>query len=198
MNLDQTPNAGDYRVVYADPPWRFKARTAIATDGARSAGAHYPTMDLEAVKALPVRDVASRHALLFLWTTGPFLELSFEVIRAWGFRYSTIGFAWMKTRRNAGVLIDPARDLHFGGGYTTRSNVELCLLARRGSPPPRLSNSVRQAILSPVREHSRKPDETRSRIIDYAHGPRLEMFARSPSEGFDAWGNETTKFEASA
>jgi len=197
-DLRSMENAGRYQVVLADPPWRFKARTAVATDGARSAGAHYPTMDLAAIKALPVRDVLARDCHLFLWTTGPFLELSFDVLAAWGFRYSTIAFAWMKLRRGAGGLFyDHVNDLHFGGGYTTRSNVEICLLGRRGSPK-RLSRAVRQAILGPVREHSRKPDVTRERIIAYADGPRLEMFARSRADGFDAWGNQVDKFEDAA
>ena len=84
-------------------------------------------------------------------------------------------------------------DLHVGLGLTTRKNAEFCLLGRRGSCR-RNSKSVREIILSPVRQHSRKPDEVYDRIEEYCDGPYLELFARQERPGWTAWGNETTKF----
>lgn len=189
MNLSAMPNAGAYRVVYADPPWRFKTFKGEAK-------IPYVTMTLDDICALPVREVCAPDAHLFMWTTGPFLEKSFRVLNAWGFRYSTVAFVWVKLRKglgDGGLFYDTLHDFHVGQGYTTRSNAEFCLLGRRGKPG-RLSKGVRQLIVDPVREHSRKPEETRRRIISYADGPRLEMFARSGADGFDAWGNEIGKF----
>lgn len=88
-------------------------------------------------------------------------------------------------------------DFHVGLGLTTRKNAEFVLLGRRGNAK-RLAKDVRELILSPRREHSRKPDEMYSRVERYCAGPYLELFARQPRPGWDSWGNETTKFEAVA
>jgi len=177
-----------YSVLYADPAWRFKTRTGEAK-------VPYPTMTLAEIKALPVADVCAKDCHLFLWVTAPFLDKGFDVLKAWGFKYSTVAFVWVKLRKKAGggLFYDTVHDFHLGQGYTTRSNAEFCLLGRRGSPK-RLSKGVRQLIVSPLREHSRKPEEARARILQYAAGPRLELNARSPAVGFDAWGNEINLF----
>lgn len=159
-------------------------------------------MSLAEIMALPVREIAARDCHLFLWTTGPHLQQAFKVIDAWGFRYSSLAFVWVKRRRQAdndhdGMLFMDRRDLFTGMGYTTRQNVEIVLLGRRGSPP-RLARDVHQVITAPRQEHSRKPTEAHARIERYCAGPRLEMFARAPREGWTAWGNETTKFVEAA
>lgn len=184
-----------YRVVYADPAWRFAVRSSKGEG--RSPDAHYQTMTLAEIKALPVAEVAAPDSFCFMWTTAPHLKQGLEVLAAWGFAYSTVAFTWAKTLRryNAapGLFYDATADFHTGLGYTTRGNAEFCLLGRRGQPK-RLSKGVRSLVVSPLREHSRKPDEVRDRIIAFADGPRLEMFARSEAPGFDAWGNEVEKF----
>jgi N6-adenosine-specific RNA methylase IME4 len=179
---------GGYSVIYEDPPWKFVTRRPVDV-------VPYPTMTLPAIKALPVADIAARDCHLFMWTTGPFLEKSFEVLKAHGFRYSTVAFVWVKLRKKAGggLFYDTVHDFHVGQGYTTRSNAEFCLLGRRGRPQ-RLAKGVRQLIVEPLREHSRKPETTRERIVQYAEGPRLEMFARSAAPGFDAFGNQIGMF----
>lgn len=205
IDLRAMPLAGQYKMLAADPPWHFKSRTAIksANPGSRrDAERHYATMSLDAIKALPVGEVAARDAHLLLWTTGPFLAATFEVIEAWGFRYSAIAFAWFKLKRSIEPrqlrLVDVAQfDFHVGLGHTTRHNVELCLLARRGSPR-RESRKVREVIISPLREHSRKPEEFYERAEEYAVGPRLELFARQRRPGWDSWGNEVEKFAEAA
>lgn len=178
---------GPYSVIYADPAWDFRARSAKGMG--RSAQRHYDCMSLEDICALPVARAAADDAVLLIWTTGPFLEKTFEVIRAWGFAYKTVAFNWMKENRNGGLFI--------GMGYWTRSNGEWCLLATRGSPRRR-SAKVPQAVLEPVREHSRKPDCVYARIEELLAGPYLELFARTRRRGWDCWGNQAGKFGVAA
>lgn len=192
-----------FGVIAADPPWHFKSRTALQVQNwtsRRDAEKHYAVMGPEDIMALPVSDIAARDCHLFLWTTGPCLPQAFDVIKAWGFRYSAMAFTWVKLKRshNASQLrVVPliAGDLHTGLGLTTRKNAEFCLLARRGNCK-RISKSVREIILSPVREHSRKPDEFYDRVTQYAAGPYIELFARTSRDGWSTWGNEATKFDS--
>lgn len=124
------------------------------------------------------------------------------MIEAWGFRYSAVAFTWVKLKRSHDpnqlrILPSAEHDLHVGLGLTTRKNAEFCLLARRGNAR-RISKSVREIIMAPVREHSRKPDAAYERVRDYCAGPYLELFARTGRPGWTAWGNETDKFEDAA
>ena len=183
--------AGPFSVVYADPPWHYRCFTKAGE--ARSASQHYQTMSLADIKALPVADVAAKDCHLFMWVTGPNLRQAFEVIDAWGFKYSSVAFTWVKLTRRAPMLFMDKHSFHVGMGHTTRKNCEWVLLGRRGSPK-RLSKSIRELIIAPVREHSRKPDEAAERIEQYADGPYLEMFGRAPRENWTVWGNETSKF----
>ena len=148
----------------------------------RGAYLHYPIMNPDEIMALPVKEIADDNCLLFLWAINPILPVAFEVIKAWGFTYSTVAFVWAKTNKDG----TPAMGL----GYWTRANAELCLLGKRGSIR-RLSRNVRSLIISPRREHSQKPDEVRERIIQLVGNlPRIELFARRKVEGWDCWGNE--------
>jgi len=190
-----------FDVIVADPPWAFKTFTPdVLSD--RGAEQHYSTLDVQAIKSLPVRDIAAKDCHLFLWTTAPFLEASFSVMRAWGFRFSSTGFNWIKLRQGVQVdqmsWVEPTvvgADLHTGLGATTRKGSEFCLIGRRGNPK-RASGAVREVILAPVMEHSRKPEEARARIEEYA-GPGasiVELFARSTRPGWTAWGNQVGRF----
>jgi N6-adenosine-specific RNA methylase IME4 len=119
------------------------------------------------------------------------LDDAFMVMDAWGFVYKTCAFAWFKG--NALPLFpDDMRD-QMGCGYWTRANSEVCLLGTRGRPK-RVNADVRQAILEPRREHSRKPDCIYERIERLVEGPYLELFARSRRRGWDAFGYEVGKF----
>jgi len=114
-----------------------------------------------------------------------------------------MGFVWIKLNKNAsitdvrGLKLITLDDLFMGGGYTTRKNAEFCLLARRGSPV-RLDKSVHEVIIEQRREHSRKPEEARKRIMRYADGPYLELFSREDHRKWKTWGNEEGKFNARA
>ena len=105
------------------------------------------------------------------------------MLKAWGFKYKTVAFTWVKQNRKSDGLFT-------GMGYWTRANAEICLLATRGHPK-RINANVCQVILSHVEEHSKKPDEARDRIVKLMGDlPRVELFARQATEGWDVWGNE--------
>jgi N6-adenosine-specific RNA methylase IME4 len=143
-------------------------------------------MPFDEIAALPVRECVADDSFLFLWVPFPHLPQGLRLIDAWGFQYSGSAFCWVKLNPS-GV------GYHTGLGYSTRKNVELCLLGRRGSPR-RKAKDVRELIVSPRREHSRKPDEVHSRIERFCDGPYLELFARQRRTGWMVWGDETERF----
>ena len=190
-----------YKAILADPPWRFgtwtpKGRNRCPDYRKRKhlPERHYPTMTLDAIKAVPVGDLAADDCCLFLWTTDAFLPAALSVGAAWGFVYKTVGFYWVKTHRP--TTCSPRRPYPIGTGYWTRLNPEQCLLFTRGHPK-RLSCGVEKLIVAPRREHSRKPDEVYGCIEALVAGPYCELFARHHRSGWDCWGNETTKFGSS-
>lgn len=186
---------GNFGIIYADPPWAWKTRSAKGLDGRPQ---HYDRMSLREICDLPVASVCAKDAWLFLWTTGPQLPQAFEVMKAWGFDYSGMGFVWVKLNKNAGEREEfRMSDLFMGGGYTTRKNAEFCLLGRRGQPK-RLRADVHEVMVAPRREHSRKPDAFYDRIEAFAQGPFLEMFARTTRRGWSSWGNQVGKFGEAA
>ena len=140
-------------------------------------------MSADDICSLPVADIAEDNSVLFLWVTFPNLQESFRVIKAWGFEYRTVAFVWVKRNKKA-------INWFMGLGYWTRANAEICLLAVKGKPK-RISKSVRQVIDSPIERHSKKPDETRERIVELMGDlPRIELFARQKTDGWEVWGNE--------
>lgn len=193
--MSSLPPSGHYRVIYADPPWTFA--TYSRKGKGRSPEAHYDCMTLDDIKALPVADWAADDCVLLLWTTDPLLEKAFDVVRAWGFTYKTVGFYWAKLQRNASPLMFDGSSFFTGMGFWTRANPEPCLLATRGKPKRR-SADVRKLVVSPRREHSRKPEEMYERIEALCDGPYLEMFARSSRPGWDSWGVEAGLFDGGA
>lgn len=173
--------AGPYGVVLADCPWTWKAWSSKGEG--RSASRHYLTMTLDAIKALPVASLAAPDCALLLWATFPLLPEALDVIRAWGFAFKGDGFLWAKQSSTG-------RTWHFGCGYGTRKNTEPCLLATRGSPKRLPTGAgVRELVVAPRRDHSRKPDEVRDRIRVLFPGPYLELFARERSPGWSCWGD---------
>ncbi|MGH1416876.1 MAG: MT-A70 family methyltransferase [Pelagimonas sp.] len=182
-----------YGAILADPAWAYAMRSDKGYE--KSPEAHYKTMPLEEIKALPVRDLAGPECLLFLWSTWPHLTQALDVMDAWGFQYIT-GGAWIKRTTNW--------KLAFGTGYVQRSASEPYLVGKMAIPELG-SKSERNVIDAPLiadkiealrREHSRKPDEMRQmidRLLPRAY--KAELFAREPWGDNDVWGNETTKFE---
>jgi N6-adenosine-specific RNA methylase IME4 len=194
-----------YGAILADPPWRFRTydKREIVTSTVRRGGdklqaaTHYRSMSIEDIRALPVEALAADDCVLFLWISWPMLMDALSVIEPWGFEYKTCAFSWMKAHANQLELFRDDFDAMMGNGYWTRSNSEACLLATRGKPK-RLNADVRQAIIEPRREHSRKPDCVPGRIERLVAGPYLELFARIVRPGWDAWGNEIDKFGEAA
>lgn len=185
--MSTSPSPKHYKVIYADPPWSFA--TYSRKGKGRSPEAYYDCMSLADIKALPVAEWAARDCVLLLWTTDPLLEKAFEVIDAWGFTYKTVGFHWVKLNKSATEPVYGTSSFFTGLGFWTRANPEICLLATRGSPRRRRPD-VPKLIVSPRREHSRKPDEVYDRIEALCEGPYLEMFARSERPGWFPWGLE--------
>lgn len=147
-------------MIYADPPWSYDDKRCHG-----SAANHYDTMTLSDICALPVADLAADDCILFLWATYPKLKEALQVIEAWGFKYRTIGFQWVKQNKNGDGYF-------FGLGWWTRGNTEPCLIATKGKPH-RASTSVRQLVFSPVRDHSQKPDIVQEKIVELTGGRRL-------------------------
>jgi N6-adenosine-specific RNA methylase IME4 len=140
--------------------------------------------------ALPVAGLAAPDCALFLWVIDSMQPEAHKLIEAWGFQLKTTAFTWVKLNaKSPGYFL--------GCGYWTRCNPEVCLLATRGRPR-RLARDVRQLVVAPRREHSRKPDEVREGITRLVDGPYLELFARTTAPGWDSWGNETEKFNLAA
>jgi N6-adenosine-specific RNA methylase IME4 len=172
------PFPGDrrYAVIYADPPWHFEVYNE-ESGIERAAGNHYPTMSLDEICGLPIPNLATPDAALFMWTTAPHLRESFDVLVAWGFEYKT-NIVWVKDK--------------IGLGYFVRNQHELLLVATRGEIPcPLPANRPSSVIEAPRREHSRKPDEAYALIEQmYPELPKIELFARQARPGWVAWGNE--------
>lgn len=155
----------------------------------RNAERHYDCLDFASLAALSVSSLAADNAVLFLWTTDPMLSKALWLIQEWGFEYKTVAFYWVKLNKRA----RHPGDYFTGLGYWTRANPEQCLLATKGNPK-RLSKVVSRLIVSPRREHSRKPDEVRARIEQLVPGPYIELFARQEAPNWTTWGNEVQRF----
>jgi len=190
-----------YRCILADPPWAFRTFSGENMTPHRCAEDHYRTMELAEMQALPIGDLAAKDCALFMWVVGSHLEESIALAKAWGFVFKTDAFYWAKQRLIAADQIDlftgDIAEPRMGFGYWTRKQVEPCWLFTRGNPR-RLSKGVRQLIIEPRREHSRKPDEQYDRIEQLVEGPRLELFSRTQREGWDCWGNGTGRFGVAA
>lgn len=170
---------GGWDIIVADPPWKF-ASNSDAKPG-RNARRHYPTMTLDDICALPVRQIAARDALLLLWITVPLQNRAADVMRAWGFRYKS-GLVWDKGRH--------------GTGFWAMNQHEPCLIGTRGKfrcPKPALFPT--SVIPGERREHSRKPDWVQDQIdARLPEARKLELFARRPRAGWTVFGNQTDKF----
>lgn len=170
-----------YQVIYADPPWAYRVWSKKGSG--RSAESHYPTMSMEEIEKLPVGKLADENCALFLWITFPLLKEIWRVVEAWGFTYKTVAFVWIKQNKKEDSLF-------WGMGYWTRANAEICILATKGSPK-RYSRRVHQVLITHIEEHSKKPEEARNRIEQLMGDvPRVELFARRETPGWDVWGNE--------
>lgn len=187
---------GHYRAIYADPAWTYQTFSDKGKD--RSPETHYECMSIDEIKALPVKEIAAKDCILFMWIIDTHAEMAFEVLKAWGFTYKTKGFTWVKLNAvdpKAPKAVDDASAYFTGMGHWTRANPEDCLLATKGKPSRKEDGKgVRRLIVAERREHSRKPDEVYGRIEALVPGPYVELFSRAGRPGWDAMGNEVGKF----
>lgn len=180
MKVDIYNTDKKYNIIYADPPWSYKDK---ALSGNRGACCKYNVMKIEDICKLPINKITNNDCILFMWVTMPKLNECFEVIKKWEFDYKTCAFTWIKENKKSDTLF-------WGMGRWTRANAELCLIATKGKPK-RQSAKVHSVVISKIREHSRKPDEVRDKIVELCGNlPRIELFARQQVEGWDCWGNE--------
>ena len=170
-----------YQIIYADPPWQYKDKSKSHGGCAES---HYPTMSVKEICALDVASIAEENSVLLLWVTMPFLPEGLEVMKAWGFKFKTSAFTWVKTNKDGSI--------YMGMGRHTRANAEICILGTKGKGVPRQNAAVYNTQLAPRGKHSQKPVQFKNDIIRlYGNGlARLEMFCRERTGGWDAWGNE--------
>jgi N6-adenosine-specific RNA methylase IME4 len=171
-----------FETILADPPWRFQNRTGkMAPEHRRLA--RYETMTLDEIGALPVADVATDGAHLYLWVPNALLAEGLAVMEQWGFTYKT-NLVWFKTRKDGGP---DGR----GVGFYFRNVTELVLFGVRGSRRT-LAPGRRQVNLlaERKREHSRKPEQLYDIVESCSPGPYLELFARHAREGWHQWGDE--------
>lgn len=191
MRVDITTTRKKYRVIYADPPWKFsskeatgKTRGGVISTTYKPLEAVYPTMTTEALKELDVGRIAHRDAALFMWATDAHIPDALELYRAWGFRYVTVAFVWSKKTVNGKTVSNLAP--------WTLKNCELCLMGTRGRMVQyKQKNNIPQLVEAVRTRHSEKPEEVRRRIEElFGDIPRIELFARKRFHGWDCWGNE--------
>lgn len=169
-----------FNIIYADPAWSYNDKAGA---GKRGASFKYAVTDTESICQIPVASIAADDCALFMWATMPMLPDALKVMEAWGFKYKTVAFVWVKKNKKSNTDF-------FGMGNWTRANAELCLLGIKGKPK-RINASVRQVIQSPILRHSEKPAEIRDRIVSLMGNlPRVELFAREQVYGWSVWGNE--------
>jgi len=177
------PRDKRYKVIYADPPWNGLGWNNGS--GLKCPANHYDVQGINWIKSLPVSEIADDTCALFLWATFPNLPEAISVIDAWGFKYATCAFTWVKANK-------VSNSFFVGCGNYTRANAEVCLLGTKGScQKMRKSRSVRQICYARIGRHSEKPREIRDRIIElFGDVPRIELFAREKCQGWACWGNE--------
>lgn len=174
-----------YDIIYADPPWSYYGDP----NKCAAAGKHYSLMTDEDIAKLPVSHICNDPAVLYLWATSPRLDSAIWLMKEWGFTYRTVGFVWVKTRRDGGIIQGQGVRPSF-----VKPTTEFLLIGstvKKGRTLPVLKEGMGQVVLHPRLEHSEKPDVFRERIVEL-HGDRsrIELFARQRYDGWHSWGNE--------
>lgn len=173
---------GKFQIIYADPPWQYNNFQGLRNGGVASA--RYNTMTMDELEALPIFDIADDNCALFMWATYPMLPQAIQLLNHWGFQYVTVAFTWVKLNQSGEGYYSGM------GGFYTNANAEIVLLGKRGQIQ-RVNTKVKQLVVAPVQEHSKKPDEVRNRIVELLGDlPRVELFARESAKGWVSWGNQ--------
>ena len=168
-----------YDIILADPPWPYKARRMVQDNGTTVTGIEdeYDTMTMTDLCTLPIQNIKAKNCVLYLWATGPKMAEAFQLMTAWGFKYSTMAFVWNKKIPNP--------------GYYSCSQVEYVLVGKKGKCPKRILTNTRQLITEARTTHSKKPEEVQNRIDKHWENcAKIELFARRYRKGWDCVGNE--------
>jgi len=169
-----------YQIIYADPAWHYNDQKG---NDPKMGGITYKVMTDQELCDLPVGQLADKHCSLFMWATMPKLKEALMVGEAWGFKYITCAFTWVK-------LNPSGKGIYSGLGHWTNGNAELCLFFKKGAPK-RIAKNVKQIQVFPRGKHSAKPSPIREEIVRLVGDlPRIELFARTKVQGWDSWGNE--------
>jgi site-specific DNA-methyltransferase (adenine-specific) len=174
-----------YQIIYADPPWFFSG--GVYQDSgrpARKVSDKYRLAKTASLIDLSVSSILGTDAIIFMWTTDQHIPDALKLMEAWGFRYCTVAFYWVKKYASGANCCNV--------GCWTMKGVEQCLLGLHGKPMRfKKSRNVRQLVEAERTTHSKKPDEVRNRIVELCGDlPRVELFARQETVGWDALGNE--------
>lgn len=162
-----------YDLIYADPPWKY----SFSKSKSRKIENQYPTMTCKEICDMEIP--SGENCVLYLWATAPKLIEALSVMSAWGFKYKTQA-VWDKGK--------------IGMGYWFRGQHELLLVGVRGKvSPPGQSKRTSSVYRFQRGKHSKKPDEIRGLIEGwFPLAKKLEMFCRSPANGWDVYGNEVS------
>jgi len=175
-----------YNIIYADPPWNFSSKELQTYNGKRftSIDKHYKTQNKNWIKRLPIKNITENDCALFLWTTDAHLKEAIEVIEAWGFKYITIIFVWEKKTITGKTVCNL--------GAWTMKNYEICLFGTKGTMLKyKKINNILQKVEALRKKHSQKPQKVRENIeLLFGDLPRIELFAREKTDGWDVWGDE--------
>ena len=176
-----------YNIIYADPPWHYGSKSAVNnTTGSaiKPLSDHYSTMSLQELKNMPIKSMTKDDAACFMWVTDSHIDEALEVLRSWGFAYKTIAFNWVKTTSKGNYCKNVAP-------WTMKSS-EICLLGIKGRMTKyKQANNIESLVIAQRTQHSQKPNEVRKRIEDlFGDLPRIELFARQKTDGWDVWGDE--------
>lgn len=187
MFVDICNTQNKYEVIYADPPWQYGSKkfgTGYKDKWEELDVAQYPTMSHQELVELPIKQISSDNSICFMWVTDSHLKEGIALMEAWGFKYTTIGFNWIKKTSTGGTCKNFAP-------WTLKS-WEICIIGTKGTCTKlKTSNNVIGLIEAERRKHSQKPEEARERINQlFANSPKLELFAREIAEGWDCWGND--------
>lgn len=181
-----------FEVILADPPWKYNDQKS---NNPALGGITYPVMSIDDLCRMPVKDIAHKSSILFMWATMPLLPEAIRVMHSWGFKYTTCAFVWVKlnpkgnlTKQNKDIILSGG--VYSGLGHWVNGNAELVLMGKRGKPK-RFNKNVKQIIFAPRGRHSEKPSEIYTRIENLViANNRLELFARKIQANWTSLGNE--------
>lgn len=186
MKVDIFTTDKKYNIIYADPPWKYGSRQPFRKGGTRfnKLEEEYATLSTAEMCEWDIKRITNRDCAIFLWSTDSHIKDAIELLKAWGFKFVTIAFVWVKTTRKGNRVSNL--------GAWTMKNCEVCLFGTKGAMRKyKKSNSVQQLFYAERTKHSAKPDCVRGYIETlFGDLPRIELFARQQVEGWDCWGNE--------